>query len=518
MNDLLLLLKYRFRNTGFSKNRGKRSGKLWGIWFNFIILIMAFGVPLFPVALTTFEKLSAFSVASGFNMADVYFSVLYLVMLTMAAMNFIPYLLYSFYDWEELHFLMGLPIRRSTILFYKCTEAFIGTFMSFAIYLPIAAAYGYSRRTAGLVLAIPAAFLGFAFVLGISLFISALLTSRISRAMAKRMNGIVILLNAGVFLLLLNLLSGEALNGETLYKMINLGLNRFLPSTWLMKATKGGLLEWVLLFLFTLWLFRIATRISSANFYEPSHSKVNSQRAAKARKIGLLKKEWLIMMRSEHAAFFLLYPVAFSAIMLVTTKNFLSATLFMVMIAAFYSSQMVIISLSSEFQAWPLPFILPVNFKKVVRSKIFIVSGMFSVLYSIIVIFSIFYIQLSILLLFTIVAAMTTFYISSALGATLYMTSGAYRSGAHKRRLGFSATLLLEILTFVTGAGNIIVLALYMQSRTDAMMKETLLRFLKSELLLNTLGVSIPLVVSVIGIIWVTRCINKELDKLKEGK
>ncbi len=49
-------------------------------------------------------------------------------------------------------------------------------------------------------------------------------------------------------------------------------------------------------------------------------------------------------------------------------------------------------------------------------------------------------------------------------------------------------------------------------------MKETLLRFLKSELLLNTLGVSIPLVVSVIGIIWVTRCINKELDKLKEGK
>lgn len=103
-------------------------------------------------------------------MADVYFSVLSLVMLTMAAMNFIPYLLYSFYDWEELHFLMGLPIRRSTIFFYKCTEAFIGTFMSFAIYLPIAAAYGYSRGTVSLFLTIPAAFLGFAFVLGLSLY------------------------------------------------------------------------------------------------------------------------------------------------------------------------------------------------------------------------------------------------------------------------------------------------------------------------------------------------------------
>lgn len=522
MKTLLILLKYRLKNASFSR---KTRSRLYIPGLQFLILLLVFGSLIFPGAFETFSELRKYeeslnlSLVNGLSISESYFSFLSLIMLVLGFMNFLPYLIYSLSDYEEMNFLLQLPVKKGTLFVYKAFDAFNGTFMSFAIYFPIALAFGLSKSIFYGFLSLLAAFMGYFLMLTLALFISSLLFSRISRVFAKRFSGILILLNAVVFLLLFSavLPAGSVKTGR-LIEISSYAAKKYLPSYWIAKASTGAPIEWLLLFFIGVWLFRMAYRIASKAIFEPVERGKGAISLKANKRINLLKKEVLLLTRTEQSFFFFFYPIVFSLIMIFTTREMYSSTLVMVMISSFYASQMMVISASAEFLSWPLSAYLPLKLEKLFLVKSLLIATIYTTLFIASIQISVSYLDVSPLLLLSFPGAFMTFFTSALLGVRFYLSSGAYKSGVHRRRLGLGSTLILEVLTFVAAIGNIIVLMAFLY---ECSAQEPDVFFIDVLFQGNTgvlIGLGIPAIASGIMISRTLKTLRKQLRLIKEGK
>ncbi|MFW6120754.1 MAG: hypothetical protein ACOC80_07610 [Petrotogales bacterium] len=507
MGDFGLLVKYRLKNT--SINRNKKFRKLPILYL--IIILAIFCLAFLPTIdfFKELDRITLFGDESFITLADAYFSFFSLILLILAILNQIPFFIYNLYDEDEIGFLLKFPISRSSIFFYKFFEAFLGTFVSFALYFSVAFVYGLSKGDIHALLATVAATLGFVFAMGLSVPISKLIGNFVSRTSAKKLSGFLTLLNAGVFLLMISLLGSANIGNEGIF--LTVSKSRFLPSTWIMFAAKGGLIEWLLLAVFDLWLIRMSIRVANTFIFEPS-ARGEEKKVPEKKVISVVKKEFLLLFRGENAVFFLLYPVLFSSIILVITRQFLSAIIVMLLISTLYTSQMVLLMLSAEFLAWPLTAYLPINFRRTLNNKCFIIAIVYTFLFTGILIAAIFVTDVSSNHFFIIPGAFFTFLISSKLGSVFYFASNAHKSGVNKKRLGFSSTLLLEIISFVIGFGNIVVLTLFINSLENT----DLLIFKENIVLSCLLGIGIPVITSSVSLIVTERILNKQIIRIKE--
>ncbi|AKI97013.1 hypothetical protein [Kosmotoga pacifica] len=522
MREFVVLLKYRLKNSAISK---KMHAHFFLPGIRFFVLLFVFGIVIFPGAYRTFNELRHFEEylelpqIGGLSISEAYFSFISLVMLILGFVNFVPYLIYTLSDYEEMSFLLQLPVKRGTIFIYKAFDAFAGTFMSFSIYLPIAFAFGLSRGPVFAITAVLAALIGFCLMLTIALFVSSFFFSSASRTFARRFNGILVLLNAGIFLALFSFFTPNGyFRPDRIATITENVTKKYLPSYWVAKAAVGGGIEWLLLVFFSIWIFRMAYRIADKTVFELKSVDGRRVRSHGEEKISLLKKEFLLLLRGEQSFFFFLYPLLFSLIMVFTTREMYSSTLVMVMISAFYASQMMVLSLSSEFMAWPLPGFLPLKIEHSVLLKGVLIASIYTVLFLVSVIMNVLYLRVSPILLLSFPGGFMTFFISALLGARFYLASGAYRSGVHKRRLGIKSTLILEILTFVTAIGNIIVLMAFLYTRFIPVSNTSLLKALFDGPMAVILGLGIPILVSIIESVYVIRSLRWRLNEINEGK
>lgn len=522
MKTLLILLKYRLKNTSFSR---KTRSRFYIPGLQFLILLLVFGSLIFPGAYRTFSELKQYeeslnlSIVNGLSISESYFSFITLVMLVLGFLNFLPYLVYSLSDYEELNFLLQLPVKKGTIFVYKAFDAFAGTFMSFAIYIPIAFAFGLSRSLFYAFLTLLAAFTGYFLMLTLALFVSSLLFNHISRNIAKRLGGVLILVNAVVFLLLFSVVaSNGSFEAGKILEISSSMAKRYLPSYWVAKAATGGGLEWLLLLFFGMWFFRMAYRFASKALFEPVESEKSIIAFNENKRVNLIKKEILLLARTEQSFFFFFYPLIFSIIMIFTTREMYSSTLVMVMISSFYASQMMVISMSSEFLSWPLPAYLPLKLETAILAKTILITMIYTTLFVVSILINVMYLDMNPLLLLSFPGAFMTFFISALLGVKFYLSSGAYKSGVHRRRLGLGSTLILEILTFVAAVGNIMVLMAFLYVRGMQKVNTLLFDLLFSGTTGILLGLGIPIFASVVMTVYSMKALKKQLRLIKEGK
>lgn len=509
MGDFVLLIKYRLKNT--SINRNEKFRKLPVLYL--LIILAIFCLAFLPTMdfFKELDKVKIFGDESFLTLADAYFSFFSLILLILAVLNQIPFFIYNLYDEDEIGFLLKFPISRASIFFYKFFEAFLGTFVSFALYFSVAFVYGLSKGGITVLLSTGAAVLGFVFAMGISVPISRLIGNLISKTTARKLSGFLTLLNAGVFLLMISLVGSGNMAGEKIF--LTVSKLRLIPSTWVMLAAKGGLMEWLLLVVFDIWLIRMSIRVANSFIFEPT-SRGKEEKIPEKKAISVIKKELLLLYRGENAVFFLLYPVLFSAIILVITRQFLSTVIVMLLISTLYTSQMMVITLSAEFVSWPFPAYLPVSFRKTLNTKCLLVATAYTLLFSGILSAAIFISDVGLSHFVIVPAAFVTFLISAKLGTVFYFSSNAYKSGVNKKRLGFSSTLLLEIISFVVGFGNIVVLTLFINSLENT----DLLIFRENIMLSCLLGIGVPIITSSISFLIIKRILNKHIIRIKEGK
>ncbi len=509
MGDFALLVKYRLKNT--SINRNEKFRKLPVLY---LVVILAIFCLAFLPTIDFFKELDRviiFGDGSFLTLADAYFSFFSLILLILAILNQIPFFIYNLYDEDEIGFLLKFPISRASIFFYKFFEAFLGTFVSFALYFSVAFVYGLSKGGITVLLSSGAAILGFVFAMGISVPVSKLIGTFISKTTARKLSGFLTLLNAGVFLLMISLVGSGSMTADKAF--LTVSQLRFLPSTWMMLASKGRLIEWLLLGVLDVWLIRMSIRVANGFIFGPS-SRGKEEKVPEKKAMSIIKKELLLLFRGENAIFFLLYPVLFSTIILIITRQFLSTVIVMLLISTLYTSQMVVIMLSAEFVAWPFPAYLPVSFRKTLNTKCLLIATVYTLLFSGILSVAILISDVSLTHFFIIPGAFITFLISAKLGMVFYFSSKAYKSGVNKKRLGFSSTLLLEIISFVIGFGNIVVLTLFISS-----LENTDLLIFKENIMLSCLvGIGIPIGTSAISLLVTKKILNKHIIRIKEGK
>ncbi|GEM_PF-2012463 len=529
MSDFFLLVKYRLLNTTKGKLRRQtnhRKRMLVSLLY-FAITLLIFSIPLFPVMLDTFRQAADETMILGgvvVSLADALFAGATFVVLCLAFVNLVPFMIHSLFDEREIGFLFSLPVRKRTILLYKAFDAFLGTFIVFSIYLPVFLAYGVAQGGVLVVTSIMAGIASIALAISLAMPFSALLSRKISRTGARRVGGVLILMNVGIFAVIFVLAAenGWTVNGFS-GPLLVIGMNRFLPSTWVMRAANAELIDWALIVVLIAWLWRIGSRLADRMSLSGSTYRQGSARFARANseplgRLTRLRKELYSVTRAENSFFFLMYPVVFGVIMMLFTGEFLPAAVVMVLISSFYAAQLTVVSMAHESSCWPIQLSFPDSLQKAFFRKVAIVGLLFTAVYSGGLFFGFLYLQLPILYAVTIVTAFCTFFISSSLGMRFYVTSGAFSSGVQRRRLGIKATLVLEILTFLISLGNIIVLVLLIDAATKGLENGFSPFLIMPEYSAYFIGCGVPVVVSVTGILLAVRSTKNLTRRLNDER
>ena len=526
MRELGILIKYRLMNFSPPKKKGgKRSNPKMMILY-FIIFVAIFGVSLFPVMSSSFEQLSSIDLGPnspiplGYDLADLYFALVVFILMVVMLMNFLPYLIYSLSDETELTFLRTLPISKGILIVYKSVDALIGSFVTVAMFIPIFLAYMFTKGVMGFALVIPLILVTYALPLVISFFIATLLAGKLSAVTSKKISGILVLFDVVIFLGLVYTTSIIRNPNENLINFfVSFGTNDFIPSTWVLKAANGSFIDWVLLLVLTIWIFRITFRIANKKAFENMGSgssktwgKINFNK-----RLGLIQKDLKILSREGNSLFFMFYPIILGVIMMLASQNIMMPTIFMVVIAAFYSSQLMVIQLAPEFTSWPIPLSYPIKFKKLFESKINIVTGVFSIEYIVILVIGMLFYSFNPLSLITVITAGITFYVSSKYGAYFYISSGAFKAGAQMKRLGMKAVLILELITILIAFGTIIVPGVYINSLSDQGLSEWLHGLINNDTILAMIAIAVPVIVSFFSLRIASKKLNSEIKKIREG-
>ena len=525
MSDFFTLIKYRLLNStkGKAKRRSAQGRRMMVSILYFTITLAIFAVPLFPVMLGTFVDSASEYVLVGSRyvvLADAIFAAVTLLIMCLAFVNIIPFMIQSLFDEREICFLFSLPVKKHTILLYKVFDAFFSTFIVFSIYFPVFCAYGVARGGFSILLSVAAGLTASALAILIAMPVSALLSRRISRSSARKAGGLMILINVGVFVLIFILAStSEQAVGEISKTLLRAAASRYSPSTWVMRAARGELLDWLLLAVLSLWLWRIGSRVAEkmslgGYAYSSSLSKTSTGDSSAYRRMTRFRKELYSVTRAENSLFFLMYPIVFGVIMMFLTREFMPAAIVMVLISSFYAAQLTVVSMAHEASCWPIQLAFPDSLKLALFRKIVVVGFLFTGVYTSGLLFGIVIIDLPILYLQTIITAFCTFFISAALGLRFYVTSGAFSSGVQRRRLSLRATLVLEILTFLISIGNIIVPVLLI----DAIAGGTWLFFRADKVTSLIIGFGLPIMVSLVGVVFAIRSTGSIARRMIDGR
>ena len=529
MSDLSTLIKYRLLNStkGKTERRSSQGRRMMVSILYFTITLAIFAVPLFPVMLGTFVDTATEHVLVGSRylvLADAVFAAVTLLIMCLAFVNIIPFMIQSLFDEREVGFLFSLPVKKHTILLYKAFDAFFSTFIVFSIYFPVFCAYGVARGGFSILMSVAAGFTASAVAILFAIPVSALLSRRISRSSARKAGGLMILINVGVFVLMFVLAStSEQTAGELSKTLLNVGASRYSPSTWVMRAAGGELLDWLLLGVLLLWLWRISSRVAEkislgGTACGSSPSKSSAVDMAAYKKMTRFRKELYSVTRAENSFFFLMYPIVFGVIMMFLTREFMPAAVVMVLISSFYAAQLTVVSMAHEASCWPIQLAFPDSLKLALFRKIVVVGVLFTGVYTSGLLFGILMISLPVLYLLTIITAFCTFFVSAALGMRLYVTSGAFSSGVQRRRLSIRATLVLEILTFLISIGNIIVPVLLIDAITGGKNGEAWLLLHTDRVTFLIIGFGVPLIVSLVGIVFAIRSTGSVVKRMIDGR
>lgn len=526
MRELGILIKYRLMNFSPPKMKGGRRANPKMMILYFIIFVAIFGISLFPVMSSAFDQLASLElgpnslIPSGYNLADLFFALVVFILMAVMLMNFLPYLIYSLSDETELAFLRTLPVSKGILLVYKSVDAIISSFMTIAMFLPVFLAYMFTKGVMGYVLVLPLIIVTYALPLVISFLIACLLSGKISAVTSKKISGILVLLDVVIFLGLIYMTSMIRNPSEKLIEFfVSFGTNELIPSTWILKAANGSLIDWLLLIVLVVWIFRITFRIANKKAFEGVGSgssktwgKVNFNK-----KMGVMQKDFKILSREGNSMFFMFYPIILGALMMFVSQDILMPTIFMVVIASFYSSQLMVIQLAPEFTSWPIPLSFPIKFKSLFESKIKIVMGVFTLEYMLILVVGMIFYGFNPLSLLTIITAGITFYVSAKLGAYFYLSSGAFKAGAQMKRLGTKQVLILELVTILIAFGTIIVPGVYLNSFSSEGLNEWLHGIINNDTILAVIAIAIPVLVSFFSLRITSKKLNSEIKKIKEG-
>lgn len=504
MRELIILLKYGLKGSS-SKSSTKTRRSISGLLLP-LIAVIGYGVPIGVLFADLFRVYKDVNI-NGVNFATIFVADWSVMMVGVFILSFVPSLVNSFVRNEEIQLLLTMPVRRSTIVFYQAVLTLI--FQSFAVvmYLFIMPAYAIGVGKNLFISVISALLMCFALIF-LSILIAAVVGIWMNRSTARRMNFFSILIAVVLFLVATQLLP-QKIGATTFSFLTRTGqkvLSEYNPLVWPVLSLDNPVYI-ILLFVITFALWSLSLKVSEKISFEDKavikkHEKGLSH-------TGVYSKDLRLLFRYEQGVFMIIYPIAIGLIFSFTTKSFMSPLFILIFISTMYVSMSSAMLMKQEFLAWPLAKIMPLTISQILVPKMIIPAGLYSLVTMILSIFLQIYFKLSWTFYFIIPVVFVMFAFAAVLGIHFFIKEREKNIINNPSRiLNTLHVFAVEGIVFALTIGSVLPLVMYMYS------KHLLLSFFKKELLVDLIGLGLPIVLTATLIFLIRRYFKQLLSMI----
>lgn len=196
----------------------------------------------------------------------------------------------------------------------------------------------------------------------------------------------------------------------------------------------------------------------------------------------------------------LIYPVAVSLIFAFTTKSFLTPLFIAIVISTMYVSMNSAMLMKQELAAWPLAKIMPLNTSQILMPKMIISPALYSLVMLALAAFLQAYFKLSWKFYLLVPIVFTMYVFASVLGVQFLLREKTKIQIANPSKiLNTSHVFLVEGIVLGMTVGSVLPLTMYLYNR------ELLSKILKTDLLVQLIGVGLPLAMTVLFVLLIRR-------------
>lgn len=483
MNQLIILLKYGLKGSSSvftGKQRSSRS------FFSLFISIIAY-LPISFVFYDFFKSASQIQIGR-YNLATVFLSYWSILMGGIFIVSFVPSLVSSFVRNEEIQFLLTLPVKRSTIVFYQMILTLVLQSFTVIVYLFVVPIYSLIMKKS-ILFGILNAFLMCFFLLSISVLLASLLGLWMSRSTAKKITVI------GIILTLIALFTAIQFpdmvsNQQSLEKFVKIGqifLSKVNIFSWPILAISGEYIYTFYLAILCTGSWFLCLRVSEMLTFEEISAKKKKVSKKYSGLNGFYWKDLKLVFRHHQSIFMIIYPVVFGLIFAFSNRWFVSPMLITIVISTMYTSMNSALLMKQEFETWPFCRLLPLTSAQLIMPKIIIPSLIYTIIFAGMTAFfqAFFHTPLSIYAIIFVVFILYVF--ASTFGAYLFMKEARKVEISNPSRiLNIKDVILLEAISFALSIASILPLSLYMFSQ------KTLSDLFGSQLMTILVGVFLP--------------------------
>lgn len=354
MRDLAILVKYRLRMWGnIRKRRGRKGMPLIFFFLIFGGIAAAVGYPMYVSTSGIFRQLVQVQIGS-MTFADVLLEVGMLGILSFILITDTPAVILNVFMSEDVGFLLTLPLSQTSIFYSKVLDTMVQGGFPALFMIPMLAAYvnAYAMPWYQIVMVFVMYALYFLISVSISSLLALVLSKFTSKSGVKRFSFFTMLISIIAIVLLSNTMSSPNMSGGNVQAALSAYAGRinafFLPSTWMVSASKGNI-EGILAMVFVaLGLGGISYWIASNSILKGFSNIVSVSSGKKAPKgyrmrgsfMALVSKDFKLMRREPSILFLLIYPAVFPAIFMFSSGNSgekpLVASIVSVLIASMY--------------------------------------------------------------------------------------------------------------------------------------------------------------------------------------
>ncbi len=458
MRELFILLKYSSKN----KERRKESRILGS---NYSIFLFQYVLFSFIAGFLYFRMLSVFNIEfGGIRFADI-ISGLYIIIFTFLFLfNYTPFISINLYDNQFIPFFLTLPVKKSTIFFHSALETLIYSGFSIAFILPFSIVYPIIYKT-NILLSI-LAFLLFAIILiSIANIIGIILALFISKTTSILLGTISYLF---VFIGFFFFSSREFISPERFSNI--LGLLRlkkilyfpFSPLAWYLNVVNGNYFYIIYLLLFSIIISYISLKIPLNLDFSIARKRLSKKDITiKSFRFlsPLIKKDLNFLRRDASSTYLLIFAIVYPLFLYFTSKNPYSFIMVFAALNSFYCAIVSVNLYAQEKRVLPLPKIYPVKEEEIIRTKFFIPTFIFFLIF---VLISLFLIKKTRVLIFfsPVIFVLNIF---DSLLSLFFLTRKPDRNYFQKNVLHASEFLFIEIISIIITAIIVLLPTLYAQ-------------------------------------------------------
>ncbi|MGM0640301.1 MAG: hypothetical protein ACQESN_02610 [Thermotogota bacterium] len=495
MNDLLLILKYGFKNKARPKKKGLMSNNsVFGNIFGYLFPAILFMFIMLPFMLNLFNS-TQIEIMQGVTFADLMASMYIALMSLFFFLQYSPAIINTLFNNDNIEFLLTTPIKKGTIFISSAIDSFLVSGLPIGMMLSVIIAYGVASEVNIMNLIISS--IGYIFLMiSLSLIAGLIFSYFIGKTAAKRFSQLMYFVSIFAFVFMTNFIPTEQINqaqeGQLsgIFGNMTFLTGEIFPHTVLLDSMKNnnfyfGFISILISLFFVVVIYAVSSKLDFVTSRKKSKNK--EQKIKLTGGMPVLKKDLKLLQRDSQSLFLILYPLLFPLIfMFINVQSMAAMNIMFIFIGSMYAAILSVGMMVNDMKIWPIPKTYPIKTEQFINNKISIPLIIFLTEYVIITIISAVMGYTNIIDYFMVIPVGLLLYYAALYGVKTYLKNPKRDTSNKNNVLTFKETIVFEGIIMGIGIAIFGLLTTYKMNMQNSFIN-------LSTFLLNLIFIGVPI-------------------------